>query len=289
MVQAYMVEAGGLRGLGRIDHIQISLPVIQAFPGKLSDLVLAVLPHGLCLSRQLSGSIAEGSRGEIPAYASGGIFIEFLIQAVKAQAGDFHIGLKRIIRLPGVLPNLRNDLFAVLFRPVPLKEIAAVAMVLVKEMPVGIFREDGKPAAEGLGSIHLVSLPLGALFPESAPFPVAKAESSGRVILLAGEELVAIYHILETMGNLVGDGGSDRLAGGRADPERAYGVVISRSGCKPLAVVVQINLDLVFVHAGCALARFEEAEAVDVIIVEMLGLFEHVVYIHIELIGLGKR
>ena len=79
------------------------------------------------------------------------------------------------------------------------------------------------------------------------------------------------------MSNLVSDGGTNGLAGGRIDPKGADYVIVARTSGEPLSLIEQVDLHLVLVEVALALANGSHAEAGDVGVVELLSLLEQVV------------
>ena len=161
--------------------------------------------------------------------------------------------------------------------------------MLVGEVAVAVVHELAEiHRRESLFRIALVGLPLGALLPESAALADLVAPAGGIVARGAVRDRIGIDLILEAVADLVGDGAAHGLAGGRIDPEAADGVVISSAVGHPFGRVVEVDLHLVLVQVGLALPRLGELQDVDVHAVELLGLFQQVVDVHVHRVALSK-
>ena len=151
------------------------------------------------------------------------------------------------------------------------------------------------PAGEGLGAVlfKLEGLPLGALFPEGVAAIAVSSETvapartlqaggrgSGAAAFVLPDQVVAEGHVLEAVADFVTDGAAHRLAGGRVHPQGADGVVVTGAGRQPFGLVDQVDLHLVLVQDGLALAGFGELQRVDIEVVELFGLLQEVVDVH---------
>ena len=164
---------------------------------------------------------------EIPGGHPGGVVIDLGIELVEGQGEGAHVGLHGILGLPGGMPDLGHGVQAVLVHPVVVEEIAAVAHVLMGEMPVRVVAEFGEVIVrERLLRHHLVCHPLGGLLPEVAAVPLVIPERRlpdvGRLLV---QDQVTRDLVLEGVAYFVGHGGA-AVRRFRIHPQAAGDVVL---------------------------------------------------------------
>ncbi len=251
------VESGRFRCLGRI-HLPVAAAVVRPLPG-----------DGPRMAGALGADLLE-----IPGGDAGGIVIDLRIELVDPDPVGRHVGLQRVLRFPGRAPDIGHGIDPVLVHPVVVEEIAAVAHVLMGEVPVAVVAELGEVIVrKGLFRDHLVGLPLGRLLPEGAALALIVTE--GHAVNVTGllvQDQVTGRLVLEGMADLMGHGGTAvrRL---RIHPQ-APGDVVVRTGAigRPLRLVPQVDLELVLVQVGLVRVRvMREFERIDIVRIDFLA------------------
>ena len=211
---------------------------------------------------------------EIPSGDTGGVVIDLRVEFLDTDPVGRHVGLQRVFRPAGGVPDLGHGVDPVLVHPVVVEEVAAVTHVLMGEMPVAVVAEIGEVIVrEGLFRDHLVGLPLGRLLPEGAALALVVTEGGLEEIDFRVVQLqVAGSLVLEGMTDLMGHGGTAVRRLG-IHPQ-ATGDVVVRTGAvgRPLGLVPQVDLELVLVQVGLVRVRvMREFERIDIVCIDFLA------------------